>query len=112
MPKQKPASRLRKEYRVYEVEFFMGNNSVSAIRDGGPRQFFFSVCTDLPKADIQRVAQDGTLQDEIHCYGGDGSYEILETWSDSYRKTKSGFLNACLKRVREFSVKPAAEDHY
>lgn len=94
--------RIKEEFRVKKLEFFMGDNDPVDIRCGGPRTLALWVYTSLPDDVIDRVAKDQAVQESIKTHGGSGHFIITETWAEKFHEQEADLKTELIELAKQF----------
>ncbi len=98
----KMRERIKKEYEVLKVEFWMGENDITDIRAGGSPVLSFWVSTSLPKGTIERIAKSREVQIAVKGRGGYGTFTITKEWAEQFAKTEEELLERILYWAAKF----------
>lgn len=94
--------RIREEFKVKKIEFFMGENDPVDRRCGGPATLALWVYTSLPNDVINKVAKDQAVQDAIRTHGGSGYFIITETWAEKFHEKEDDLKTELIELAKQF----------
>lgn len=94
--------RIKEEFKVNKIEFFMGDNDPVDRRCGGPATLALWIYTSLPNDVITKVALDGEVQEAIRIHGGSGGYHITEAWAEKFVEKESDLKTALIELAKQF----------
>lgn len=94
--------RIKEEFKVKKLEFFMGENDLVDIRCGGPSTLAFWVYSSLSDDVINKVAMDKEVQEAIKTHGGNGSFNITKDWAEKFCEKENDLKNKLIELAKQF----------
>lgn len=94
--------RIKEEFKVRKLEFYMGDNDIVDMRCGGPARLAFWVFSSLPEKALREIADSAEIQQVVKQHGGDGYFSINSAWAEKYCETEDATKNQIMKLVKQF----------